>query len=640
MSTHLAIEDHALIGNTATGALVDRSGTINWLCLPRFDAPAVFAGILGTREHGTWRVCPTGAGPADVATDRSYLGESLTVRHRWVTAEGAIDVTDFMPASDDDGTISAQVIRIVEGITGAVEMTSQLLPRPGYGAEIPQLALMPSAGATQVSAQAGNGDIYWLEGPVEHTLRDGSACSTFTITEGQRIAFVLSHQSAGSPRPLSQDPYTACISASRYWQLWADQCTYRGPYRALVIRTLLTLRAMCHPGGGIVAAPTTSLPEALGEARNWDYRFTWLRDASMTVSTLVRYGYLQEARNWIGWLLRTVGDDPENLQIMYGLGGERDLKEAELDWLPGYADSRPVRLGNAAADQLQLDVYGELAIALLDVRRAGVAATPEVDRLVITLGDQLEHRWNREDEGLWEVRGPRRHFVHSKVMCWVFYDRAISLLQHRSGDQAARLERWGRLREEIHADVLARGFDEQRNTFTQFYGGRELDAALLLLPQVGFLPPDDKRIIGTVEAVQRELSTPGGFVLRYPTHSTPDENVDGLTGHEGAFLTCSYWLCDALVLIGRRDEATELFERLRATSNDLGLSAEEWDPRAKRQLGNFPQALTHLAQADTAWRLEAARLQLAYRAAGGLAFPASALPHQQQTRELDLAAEV
>ncbi|WP_233289355.1 glycoside hydrolase family 15 protein, partial [Kitasatospora sp. MBT63] len=393
-------------------------------------------------------------------------------------------------------------------------------------------------------------------------------------------------------------------ATERFWRDWVSQCTYQGPYREAVVRSLITLKGLTYaPTGGIVAAPTTSLPEDLGGERNWDYRYTWLRDAAITLSSLLRTGYRDEARAWREWLLRAVAGDPENLQIMYGIAGERELTESELDWLPGYENSQPVRVGNGAAGQLQLDVYGEVVEALHLGHMTGMVRNDHAHQLQLKLITYLEQHWREPDEGIWEVRGPRRHFVHSKVMAWVAVDRTIKLIEQSPAE--GPLERWIALREEIHREVCEKGYDAERNTFTQYYGGQELDASLLLIPQVGFLPPDDKRVIGTIEAIQRELSTEDGFVLRYPTHDDQGNNVDGLSGHEGAFLACSFWLADDLAMIGRVGEARELFDKLLALRNDLGLLAEEWDPSEKRQVGNFPQAFSHVPLIDTALRLTA-----------------------------------
>ncbi|MEV7782686.1 glycoside hydrolase family 15 protein [Kitasatospora sp. NPDC088351] len=589
------IEDYALIGDMQTAALVGRDGSVDWLCLPRFDSPAVFAGLLGTDEHGFWRIGPAGAPSADAppAGRRRYRGDSLVLEQEWDTAEGTVRVVDFMPPR---GT-APQLIRIVEGVAGTVRMRSALRMRFSYGRIVPWVRKVSDGDQTRTVAVAGP-DSVWLDGEAETYGQDLTTYADFTVTAGERIAFALTWQASHLDAPKAPDAEEALAVTEEFWRDWAGQCTYQGPYREAVIRSLITLKALTYaPTGGIVAAPTTSLPESIGGVRNWDYRYTWLRDATITLSSLLRTGYRDEARAWREWLLRAVAGDPENLQIMYGIAGERELAESELDWLPGYEGSRPVRVGNGAAGQLQLDVYGEVVEALHLAHSTGLARDDHAHLLQLRLISWLEEHWREPDEGIWEVRGPRRHFVHSKVMAWVAVDRTIKLLEQTPHE--GPLERWRTLRDTIHQDVCTHGYDAERNTFTQSYGSRELDASLLLIPQVGFLPPDDKRVIGTVEAIQRELSTPDGFVLRYPTSG----GVDGLPGDEGAFLACSFWLADALAMIGRADEAHELFDKLLAIRNDLGLLAEEWDPREKRQVGNFPQAFSHVPLIDTALRL-------------------------------------
>ncbi|MFF2616708.1 glycoside hydrolase family 15 protein [Kitasatospora sp. NPDC058046] len=590
------IEDYALIGDMQTTALVGRDGSVDWLCLPRFDSPAVFAGLLGTDEHGFWRLGPGGdtAAPAVPADRRRYRGDSLILEQEWDTDGGTVRVVDFMPPR---GTAAPQLIRIVEGVSGTVRMRSALRMRFSYGRVVPWVRRVEEGGQSRTVAVAGP-DSVWLDGEAETYGRDLTTYADFTVTAGERIAFALTWQASHLDAPKPPDAEGMLDATADFWHDWADQCTYQGPYREAVIRSLITLKGLTYaPTGGIVAAPTTSLPEDIGGERNWDYRYTWLRDAAITLSSLLRTGYRDEAKAWREWLLRAVAGDPENLQIMYGIAGERELTESSLDWLPGYEGSQPVRIGNGAAGQLQLDVYGEVVEALHLAHMTGLVRNDHAHQLQLRLIDYLEDHWQNPDEGIWEVRGPRRHFVHSKVMAWVAVDRTIELLERT--DEQGPLERWRALRDTIHADVCEHGYDPDRNTFTQSYGSRELDASLLLIPQVGFLPADDKRVIGTIEAIQRELSTEDGFVLRYPT----DGGVDGLPGDEGAFLACSFWLADALALIGRTDEARELFERLLSIRNDVGLLAEEWDPRLKRQVGNFPQAFSHVPLIDTALRL-------------------------------------
>ncbi|MEU5014815.1 glycoside hydrolase family 15 protein [Streptomyces sp. NPDC021749] len=591
------IEDYALIGDMQTAALVCRDGTVDWLCLPRFDSPAVFAGLLGTEENGYWRMGPVtgsedGPQPAD---RRRYRGDSLVLESEWDTPRGTVRVIDFMPPRDG----APQVIRIVEGVSGRVPMRSELRMRFAYGWVVPWVHKIDE----RTVAVAGP-DSVWLDTEVETYGKDLTTFSDFTVSPGERIAFTISWQPSHHQPPAIADPEGSLEATEEFWREWVEHCTYHGPYRDAVVRSLITLKALTYaPTGGIVAAPTTSLPECIGGVRNWDYRFTWLRDAAITLSSLLRTGYREEARAWREWLLRAVAGDPDNLQIMYGIAGERELGENELNWLPGYENSRPVRVGNGAAGQLQLDVYGEVTEALHLAHMTGLARNDYASLLQLKLIQWVEKHWDEPDEGIWEVRGPRRHFVHSKVMTWVAVDRTVKLIE--SGDVDGPLERWKDLRETIHRDVCEKGYDKERNTFTQSYGSQELDASLLLIPQVGFLPPDDKRVIGTIEAIQRELTTEDGFVLRYPTAGQGELGVDGLEGEEGAFLACSFWLADDLAMIGRVDEARKLFEKLLSLRNDLGLLAEEWDPKAKRQVGNFPQAFSHVPLIDTALRLTA-----------------------------------
>ncbi|MFM9367975.1 glycoside hydrolase family 15 protein [Streptomyces sp. Da 82-17] len=590
------IEDYALIGDMQTAALVCRDGTVDWLCLPRFDSHAVFAGLLGTEEHGFWRLGPQHAEGAEPprANRRTYRGDSLILESEWDTPRGTVRVIDFMPPRDG----APQLVRIVEGVRGRVPMRSSLRMRFSYGRIVPWVHKVDG----RTVAVAGP-DSVWLDTDAETHGEDLTTYSDFTVAPGDRVAFTISWEASHKGPPPLHEPEAALEATADFWREWVEHCTYHGPYREAVVRSLITLKALTYaPTGGIVAAPTTSLPEDIGGSRNWDYRFTWLRDAAITLSSLLRTGYREEARAWREWLLRAVAGDPENLQIMYGIAGERELGEAELDWLPGYENSQPVRVGNGAAHQLQLDVYGEVTEALHLAHMTGLARSDYASVLQVKLIRYLETHWDQPDEGIWEVRGPRRHFVHSKVMAWVAVDRTIKLIE--SGDVDGPLDRWRELRDDIHRDVCEKGYDPERNTFTQSYGSQELDASLLLIPQMGFLPPDDKRVVGTIEAIQRELSTEDGFVLRYPTQGE-DAGVDGLEGDEGAFLACSFWLADDLAMIGRVDEARELFEKLLSLRNDLGLLAEEWDPRLQRQVGNFPQAFSHVPLIDTALRLTA-----------------------------------
>ncbi|WP_405596371.1 glycoside hydrolase family 15 protein [Streptomyces sp. NBC_01410] len=576
----LRIEDYALIGDLQTAALVGNNGSIDWLCLPRFDSGACFAALLGNKDNGHWTLAPKGAGPC---TRRGYIGESLVLESVWETRTGTVKIIDFMPQRDT----APDVIRIVEGVSGSVEMSGTLRLRFDYGSVVPWMRRTDG----HHLAVAGP-DSVWVrsEPDVKTWGQEFSTRTSFTVGEGESVAFVMTWHPSNEPRPTLIDPYDALASSLDDWAEWSRRCRNGGQYREAVIRSLITLRALTYaPTGGIVAAPTTSLPEELGGVRNWDYRYCWLRDATLTLGALVMAGYQEEAGAWRDWLLRAVAGDPADLQIMYGLSGERRLPETELEWLSGYAGSAPVRTGNEAVKQLQLDVYGEVLDSLYVAREAGLPAEQHAWELQLSLLGFLESKWREPDEGLWEVRGPRRHFVHSKVMAWVAADRAVRTLErHRSlhGDA----DRWRAMRDEVHREVCEKGFDPVRNTFTQSYGSVELDAAALLIPRVGFLPPDDPRVIGTVDAVREELGT-GGLVRRY---STDSRTVDGLPGGEGAFLACSFWLVDALRLTGRVKEARELFERLLALRNDVGLLAEEYDPVAGRQVGNFPQAFSHI----------------------------------------------
>ncbi|MEU3529993.1 glycoside hydrolase family 15 protein [Streptomyces murinus] len=589
------IEDYALIGDEQTAALVGRDGSIDWLCLPRFDSGACFARLLGGADHGHWRIAPETAGDAGVCTRRAYRPDTLVLDTEWDTPDGTVRVTDLMPQREH----APDVVRIVEGVSGRVTVRSTLRLRFDYGSIMPW---MRRSDGHRV-AVAGP-DSVWLrsEPPVRTWGEDYGTHSEFTLGEGERVAFVLTWHPSHERRPRLVDPYEALESSVADWRRWARHCRYEGPHRDAVVRSLITLKALTYaPTGGIVAAPTTSLPERLGGVRNWDYRYCWLRDSTLALGALLTAGYQEEAEAWRNWLLRAVAGNPAALQIMYGVAGERRLPEAELPWLPGFAGSSPVRTGNGAVEQLQLDVYGEVMDSLSLARSAGLPTRPHMWSIQRALMDFLASAWRQPDQGLWEVRGGRRHFVHSKVMVWVAADRAVKTLEQRqetSGDLAG----WRRLREEVHREVCEKGYDPGRNTFTQSYGSRELDAALLLIPRVGFLPPDDPRVIGTVDAIRADLGH-DGFLRRYDSEEDDDSVVDGLPGGEGAFLACSFWLVDALHLTGRPKEARELFERLVRVANDVGLLAEEYDPGADRQLGNFPQAFSHLGLVNSALTL-------------------------------------
>ncbi|MFB7557157.1 glycoside hydrolase family 15 protein [Streptomyces brevispora] len=580
------IEDYALIGDLQTAALVGKNGSVDWLCLPRFDSGACFAALLGDEDNGHWRIAPKGV---DNCTRRAYAGESLVLETFWETRTGTVKVIDFMPQRDK----VPDVMRIIEGVSGTVDMTSVIRLRFDFGSVVPW---MRRSQGHRV-AVAGP-DSAWLrsEPPVKTWGQQFSTCSSFSVSAGEQVAFVLTWHPSHSPRPDLVDPYEALKSTLSDWAEWSARCKYRGPYREAVVRSLITLKALTFgPTGGIVAAPTTSLPEEVGGVRNWDYRFCWLRDSTLTLGALISAGYLEEAGAWRDWLLRAVAGDPADLQIMYGLAGERRLPEVELTWLRGYENSAPVRIGNAAVRQRQLDVYGEVIDSLRLAHEAGLGEKPHAWNLQLSLLGFLESTWREPDEGLWEIRGQRRHFVHSKVMAWVAADRAVRSLEENpslTGDA----DRWRAMRDAVHREVCEKGYDPVRNTFTQSYGSRDLDAATLLIAHTGFLPPDDPRFVGTVNAVRDELGS-DGLVSRY---STDGASIDGLPGGEGAFLACSFWLADALRMTGRAEEATELFERLLALRNDVGLLAEEYDTVAMRQLGNFPQAFSHIGLVGTA----------------------------------------
>ncbi|PZG48113.1 glucoamylase [Spongiactinospora gelatinilytica] len=580
----MRIEDYALIGDMQSAALVGRDGSIDWLCLPRFDSPACFAALLGGERNGHWWLGPEGR---PMATRRRYRGETLVLESEWETEGGTVRVIDFMPPRH----ANPDVVRIVEGVSGTVRMATELRIRFDYG------RIVPWVRRTEGHLQAiGGPDSVWLHSSVPLTGSDYAHKATFEVKAGQRVAFVFTWHPSHEPMPVELDAEVQLAETEQMWAEWVSRCTYQGPWREAVVRSLITLKALTYsPTGGIVAAPTTSLPENIGGVRNWDYRFCWLRDATMTLEALIGAGYLNEARDWRAWLLRAIAGRAQDLQIMYGVAGERRLPEMEVGWLPGYEESRPVRIGNAAVEQLQLDVYGEVLNALHMSRTSGLAPDDRAWAIQRELLDYLETHWDEPDEGLWEVRGPRRHFVHSKVMCWVAFDRAIS--QVGKFGRSGPVERWKTLRDRVHAEVCEKGFDPGRGTFTQSYGSRELDAALLMIPMVGFLPPDDPRVHGTIAAIERELSA-DGFVLRYPT--AEDNAVDGLPGDEGAFLACSFWLAEAMAMTGRREDAERLFERLLGLRNDVGLLAEEFDPRLGRMVGNFPQAFSHVPLIHTA----------------------------------------
>ncbi|MFC4377696.1 glycoside hydrolase family 15 protein [Nocardia halotolerans] len=587
------IEDYALLGDLQTAALVGKDGSIDWLCLPRFDSSACFAALLDDVDAGRWQLAPA---CADTTVGRTYRGDSLILETRWRTPHGTVRVLDCMPPRGG----AADVVRVVEGVTGTVPMRMDLRLRFDYGNIVPWVRHSDGA----LSAVAGP-DSVWLHTPVELHGHDMTTTAEFEVRAGQRVPFVLTHQASHLPQPRSADAETALIETEQFWSDWIRQCTYDGPWSAEVRRALVTLKALTYaPTGGIVAAATTSLPEQLGGRRNWDYRYCWLRDATFTLQALLGTGFVDEARAWREWLIRAVAGDPSKLQIMYGLDGSRRLPEQTLPWLSGYEGARPVRIGNAAAGQYQLDVWGEVLDGLHLARQSGLATTDVAWDLQRALLDHLEGHWDEPDNSLWEMRGPRRHFVHSKVMAWAGLDRAVHTVRAHGLD--GPIDRWRAVRDRIHAEVCEKGYDAQRNTFTQFYGSQGLDAALLLIPRVGFLPWNDPRMRGTVDAVQRELSS-DGFLLRYRPEAPG--NVDGLPGTEGAFLPCAFWLADALHHVGRPDEARALFQRLLDLRNDVGLLSEEYDPATGRQLGNTPQAFTMVGLVNTARELGGAPVE-------------------------------
>jgi len=584
----LRIEDYAMIGDTHTGALVGRDGSIDWWCTPRFDSPACFAALLGDERNGRWLITPV---PGSLATRRRYLDGGLVLEMEWDTEAGSVRVTDFMPIRKD----RPRIIRLVEGLSGQVTMTSELVIRFDYGHDVPWVRRVGDA----MVAVAGP-DALCLRTPVDVTGEDLTTVGRFTVSAGQKVPFVLTWYPSHEAPPKAVNAERELARTLEGWEEWAGACKLiqgEEVWADAVHRSLVTLKGLTYaPTGGIVAALTTSLPEALGGVRNWDYRYCWLRDATFTLYALLMAGYEEEARKWRDWLLRAIAGQPSEFQILYGPAGERRLTEYEVPWLHGYEGSAPVRVGNAASRQFQLDVFGEIMDTMAVARRVGLEESDSAWDLQRALIEHLEGVWKRPDDGIWEVRGPRRHFVHSKVMAWVAVDRAVKAVEAgRTGDAT----RWKRMRSQIHAEVCRDGYDTNRNTFTQFYGSAQLDAALLLLPQVGFLPPTDQRVVGTIAAIEKDLYR-DGLVLRYdPGHG----NVDGLPGTEGSFLPCSFWLVDAWAMSGQRDKALDLFNRLLSYRNDLGLLSEEYDTVRGRQLGNVPQAFSHLSLVNSAHNL-------------------------------------
>jgi GH15 family glucan-1,4-alpha-glucosidase len=608
MSSH--IEDYALIGDCEAAALVARNGSLDWLCWPRFDSDACFAALLGSEEHGHWQIAPRDDG---ARITRRYRPNTLILETRFECSEGVVTLVDFMPMQ---GTHSS-VVRLVVGERGRVSMDTKLVLRFGYGAIVPWVTRLDDGALRAVAGP----DMVVLRTPVHLTGQNLTTVGKFTVGAGEAVPFVLTYENSHLPPPARLDPRAALAETESFWTAWTKKCRPPGHCSDAVLRSLITLKALTYwPTGGIVAAPTTSLPECLGGVRNWDYRFCWLRDATLTLIALMDAGFYDEAQSWREWLLRAVAGSPDQVQIMYGIAGERRLMEAELPWLPGHQGSAPVRVGNAAHNQLQLDTFGEVMDALHQARCKGIASSESGWALQQSFLSHLERIWTEPDEGIWETRGGPEHFTYSKVMAWVAFDRAI-----KSAEQfglEAPLDRWRQLAAAIHADVCRRGFDRELGSFVQSYGSKHLDASLLLLPLVGFLPPDDPRVRGTLQAIERRLLV-DGFVMRYDTAATDD----GLPPGEGAFLACSFWLVDAYTAQDRWQDARRMFERLLGLRNDVGLLSEEYDPRTGRLVGNFPQAFTHVGLVNSAFnltQLEAPEEHRAEPAAEGVAASAAA----------------
>jgi GH15 family glucan-1,4-alpha-glucosidase len=581
------LEDYALIGNTISAALVARDGSIDWLCLPRFDSPACFAALLGDRENGHWIIAPSGV----CKTQRSYYFRTAVLETRFTTDGGEATLIDFMPLTDDEDKVD--VVRIVRGVRGKVDFSMELILRFAYGTAVPWVRRRDYG----LSAVAGP-DAVELHTQVPLEGRDFTTRSEFTVHEGDSVPFTLSYHLSHKAPHFVADREESLSQTVTAWREWSKHCLFEcrhERWNEAVIRSLITLKLLTYaPTGGIVAAPTTSLPENLGGSRNWDYRYCWIRDSAMTLYALLNAGYREEAESWRRWLLRAAAGHPEQLRIMYSVSGERWLPEHELPWLAGYENSAPVRIGNLAACQRQLDVYGELMEVFHAAREAKLAGLDESWTLQKTLLRDLERSWTELDHGIWETRGPARAFTHSRLMSWVAFDRGVKSCE-RFGLEGP-VERWREVRAEIHADVCANAFDEKRNTFVQSYGARDLDAALLLIPQTGFLPAKDPRVAGTIAAIERELVLGDGLVMRYSKDAADPQR-------EGAFLLCSFWLADAYVLLGRVDDATQLFERMLGLCNDVGLLSEEYDADAQRLIGNFPQGFSHIGLVNTAFNL-------------------------------------
>ena len=585
----MLIEDYALLSNLHTAALVSRDGSVDWLCLPRFDSAACFAALLGRPEHGRWLIAPSGE-PRSVR--RRYLPETLVLETTFEAEDGAVRLLDFMPPGRDETVLA----RIVEGLEGEVEISTELELRFEYGSAVPWVRRQDGTWLAVVGPNAVR-----IESGIELEGRDFMSVGSATVAAGERLAFALTWFASHGEPPAPVQADAALEETETFWREWSGRCTYDGEWAEPVRSSLRVLKGLIYePTGGIVAAATTSLPEWPGGSRNWDYRYCWLRDATLTLVALIDSGYLDEARAWREWLFRAAAGRPSDLQIMYGVAGERRLAEYEAEWLPGYESSTPVRVGNAASEQMQLDVYGEIIDAFTTARTHGLEASDHAWRLSVNLLEFLEEAWQKPDAGIWEARGPSRHFTHSKVMAWVAFDRAIFTSERWGRD--GPVDRWRSIRDEIHADVCANGFDARLGSFVQSYGSTRLDASLLLIPLVDFLPVEDERVAGTIEAIGRSLAQ-DGLIARY---ESDEENVqvDGLPPNEGVFLPCSFWYAADLALLGRLDEARALYERLLGLRNDLGLISEEYDPASGRMLGNFPQAFTHLALVACAYVLE------------------------------------
>jgi GH15 family glucan-1,4-alpha-glucosidase len=579
------IEDYALIGDCRTAALVGNDGSIDWLCWPRFDSDACFAALLGSREHGRWLIAPRDK----ARVTRRYRPNTLVLETHFETPDGAATLVDFMPHRCDQSTI----VRYVIGTRGHVAMHTELILRFGYGAIVPWVTRVETGALRAIAGP----DMVVLHTPVHVRGKDMTTVGEFTISRGETIPFVLTYSPSHLPLPNPVDATGALAETETYWREWSAKCRPAGRWSEVVRRSMITLKALTYaPTGGIVAAPTTSLPERIGGVRNWDYRYCWLRDATLTLLGAMHAGYYEEAQAWREWLLRAVAGSPDQLQIMYGIGGERRLAEWEVDWLPGYENSAPVRIGNAAHSQLQLDVFGEIMDTYHQARRGGLTSNNSGWEIQLAFAEHLKKIWNEPDQGIWEMRGPPQHFTYSKVMAWVAYDRAIKSAETFGLD--APLDEWRKLREQICDAVLEHGFDKELGTFVQAFGSKQLDANLLMLPCVGFLPVSDPRIERTIAAIESRLLR-DGFVLRYST----EEVADALPPGEGAFLACSFWLVDVYTLQGRFNDAERLFQRLVGLRNDVGLLSEEYDTRAKRLVGNFPQAFSHLALVNSAYNL-------------------------------------